>query len=86
MTKKEKPDWAERLQRTFNRKIQQGYDKGHAIGWNEGFETGTKKAIAEAKKVFVKRIQKEIEEVSSRVDIEFLDGLNRAIDLIKKGK
>lgn len=81
-----KPDWAERLQRTFQRKYDLGYAEGHKAGWNEGFEVGSKKAIAEAKKVFVKRIQKEIEDVASLTDIEFLDGLNRAIDLIKKGK
>lgn len=55
-------------------------------GWNEGFDVGTKKAVSEAKKVFIKRIQKEIKEVSSMVDKEFLDGLERAIDLIKKDK
>lgn len=81
-----KPDWAERLQRTFKRKYDIGYSEGHLKGWNEGFGTGTKKAVAEAKKVFIKRIEKEIKETSSMVDIEFLDGLNRAIDLIKKDK
>jgi flagellar biosynthesis/type III secretory pathway protein FliH len=81
-----KPDWAERLQRTFKRKYDIGYADGHLKGWNEGFDTGTKKAVTEAKKVFVKRIEKEIKEVSSMVDKEFLDGLERAIDLIKKGK
>jgi flagellar biosynthesis/type III secretory pathway protein FliH len=81
---KNKPDWAERLQRTFKRKYDIGYEKGHAKGWNEGFDTGTKKAVAEAKKVFVKRIQKEIADVSSMVDKEYLDGLERAIDIIKK--
>lgn len=82
----DKPDWAERLQRTFKRKYDLGYAEGHVAGWNEGFQIGSKKAINEAKKVFVKRIQKEIEEVSSMVDIEFLDGLNRAIEIIRKGK
>jgi flagellar biosynthesis/type III secretory pathway protein FliH len=81
-----KPDWAERLQRTFKRRYDMGYAEGHLKGWNEGFDTGTKKAVAEAKKVFIKRIEKEIKQVSTMVDVEFLDGLNRAIDLIKKGK
>ena len=81
-----KPDWAERLQRTFKRKYDIGYADGHLKGWNEGFEIGTKKAVTEAKKVFSKRIEKEIKEVSSMVDKQFLDGLERAIDLIKKGK
>ncbi len=83
---REKPDWAERLQRTFKRKYDLGYAQGHLVGWNEGFEVGSKKAVNEAKKVFIKRIEKEIAEVSSMVDIEFLDGLHKAIDLIKKGK
>lgn len=82
----DKPDWAERLQRTFKRKYDLGYAEGHKVGWNEGFEVGSKKAVNEAKKVFIKRIQKEINDVAIAVDIEFLDGLNRAIDLIKKGK
>lgn len=86
MLMKNKPDWAERLQRTFKRKYDKGYAHGHLKGWNEGFETGTKKAVAEAKKVFIKRIQKEIDDVARHVDIEFLDGLNRAIDLIKRNK
>lgn len=81
-----KPDWAERLQRTFKRKYDLGYAQGHLAGWNEGFEVGSKKAISEAKKVFIKRLQKEIEEVYSVVDTEFLDGINRAIELIRKGK
>ena len=81
-----KPDWAERLQRTFKRKYDLGYAEGHKVGWNEGFEVGSKKAINEAKKVFVKRIEKEIAEAASLTDIEFLDGLHRAIDLIRKGK
>ena len=84
----DKPDWAELLQRTFKRKYNKGYAEGHLKGWNEGFETGTKKAVAEARKVFVKRIQDEIKLVSQpmMVDKEYLDGLYRAIELIKKGK
>lgn len=72
----------------FKRKYNEGYAKGHLKGWNEGFDVGTKKAVAEARKVFVKRIQKEIKEVSNpmMVDKEFLDGLERAIELIKREK
>ena len=81
-----KPDWAERLQRTFKRKYDLGYAEGHKDGWNEGFEIGSKKAISESKKVFVKRIDKEIKDVSTTVDLEFIYGLNRAIQLIRKNK
>lgn len=73
-----KPDWAERLQRTFKRKYDLGYD--------QGFLDGSKKALHEARKVFVKTIQKEIKDVSTMVDKEYLDGLERAIDIIRKGK
>jgi flagellar biosynthesis/type III secretory pathway protein FliH len=81
-----KPDWAERLQRTFKRKYDLGYAEGQKAGWNDGFEVGSKKALHEAKRVFVKRIDKEIKDVSSTVDLEFIYGLNRAIELIRKGK
>ena len=72
----------------FKRKYNEGYAYGHLKGWNEGFDVGTKKAVAEARKVFIKRIQKEIKEVSNpmMVDKEFLDGLERAIELIKREK
>ena len=83
-----KPDWAERLQKTFKRKYDLGFHEGHKIGYDEGFLTGSKKAVAEARKVFVKLIEQEIKSVSEpmMVDKEYLDGLNRAIELIKKGK
>lgn len=70
----------------FKRKYNEGYAKGHLKGWNEGFEVGSKKAISEARKVFIKRIQKEIKDVSKHVDIEFMDGLERAIELIRREK
>jgi hypothetical protein len=31
-----KPDWAERLQRTFSRKYEQGYAKGYSLGISFG--------------------------------------------------
>ena len=83
-----KPDWAERLQRTFKRKYELGYHEGQKVGYDEGFMSGSKKAIVEARKVFIKRIEDEVKSVSNpmMVDKEYLDGLNRAIELIKKGK
>ena len=54
--------------------------------WNEGFETGIKKALTEARKVFIKKIQKEIAEVSSLSDKEIIDGLERSIDIIRSRK
>jgi flagellar biosynthesis/type III secretory pathway protein FliH len=83
-----KPDWAERLQRTFKRKYDLGYHEGYQIGYDEGFMTGSKKAVVEARKVFVKRIQEEIKSVSQPTvaNKEYLDGLERAIEIIRKGK
>lgn len=54
--------------------------------WSDGFTVGTKKAVAEARKVFVKRIRDEMNDVARMVDTEYLDGLERAIELIRKGK
>lgn len=76
-----KPDWAERLQRTFQRKYDLGFHEGQRIGYDEGFLVGSKKAVAEARKVFVKLIQEEI-----KTKPEQADALNRAIELIRKGK
>lgn len=76
-----KPDWAERLQRTFKRKYELGFHDGQKIGYDEGFMSGSKKAIVEARKVFIKLIQDEI-----KTNPKQTDGLNRAIELIKKGK
>lgn len=84
----EKPDWAERLQRTFKRKYDLGFLAGHVKGYDEGFIVGSRKAVLEARKVFIKRLQDEIKSISEpmMVDKEYLDGLYRAIELIKKGK
>lgn len=77
-----KPDWAERLQRTFKRKYEEGFNAGVTQGWNDGFFTGSKKAIAESRKVFIKRIQKELETAPKSEHA----GLHKAIELIRKGK
>lgn len=76
-----KPDWAERLQRTFKRKYDIGYAEGQKSGYDEGFMSGSKKAVVEARKVFIKLIQDEI-----KTNPQQVDGLNRAIELIRKGK
>jgi hypothetical protein len=50
--------------------------------WNDGFDTGRKKAVNETRKVFIKLLTKE-------VDLGIIDnttGLNRAIEIIRKGK
>ena len=56
--------------------------------WHDGFEIGRKKVVPEIKKVYVKLLTEEIKEVSSpmMVDKEYLDGLERAIDIVRKAK
>ena len=75
-----KPDWAERLQRTFKRKYDLGYAQGHLAGWNEGFEVGSKKAISEAKKVFIKRLQKETLDLLA--DIKSVSAANIEVQVV----
>lgn len=68
------------------------YDRGLRAGinqgWDDGFEVGRKKALAESKRVFIKLLKQEIQDVSNPmlVDKEFLDGLERAIEIIKGKK
>lgn len=56
--------------------------------WQDGFEIGRKKVVPEVKKVYVKLLTQEIKEVSEpmMVDKEYLDGLERAIEIVRKGK
>jgi hypothetical protein len=50
--------------------------------WNDGFDTGRKKAVNETRKVFIKLLTKE----ADLGIIEYITGLNRAIEIIRKGK
>jgi hypothetical protein len=50
--------------------------------WTEGFDSGRKKAVNETRKVFLKLLTKELE---SGI-IDNAKGINRAIEIIKKGK
>ena len=79
-----KPDWAERLQRTFKRKYNKGYADGHLKGWNEGFEVGSKKALAEQRKVMIAGIQKDIDKNKQHYSPGTLAGLQAAITIIRK--
>lgn len=81
-----KPDWATRLQRTFKRKYDKGYAEGHLKGWNAGFEVGSKKAVAEAKKVFIKRLEKEIKDNKDNLSPGAVAGLHAAISIIRRNK
>ena len=75
---KNKPDWAERLQRTFTRK----YDAGYKNGWDEGFAIGTKKALSEQRKVMIATIQKHIDK--NQNDLSVVNGLKLAITIIRR--
>jgi len=70
----------------FKNKQKLAYEKGHADGWNDGFATGTKKAVREAQKVFIKRIEKEIKDNQQHFAPGVLAGLNLAITIIRRDK
>jgi hypothetical protein len=80
-----KPDWAERLQRTFKRKYDLGFHDGQRVGYDEGFLVGSKKAVTEARKVFIKLLQDQSKKIPQD-NIEYHSAMNKAIELIRKGK
>lgn len=57
-------------------------EKIRTAAWQEGFDIGRKKAVNETRKVFIKLLTKEVE----LGIIEDVRGLNRAIEIIRKGK
>ncbi len=57
-------------------------DKIRADAWSDGFDVGRKKAVNETRKVFIKLLTKEL----VLGIIEDTRGLNRAIEIIRKGK
>ena len=57
-------------------------DKIRADAWADGFDVGRKKAVNETRKVFIKLLTKEVD----LGIIEDVKGLNRAIEIIRKGK
>lgn len=66
----------------FKRKSINYYDVGHSHGWQEGFDIGTTAALKESKKVFIKLLQKELRDGN----IDYKEGIARAIQLIKEHK
>ena len=50
--------------------------------WNDGFDTGRKKAVNETRKVFIKLLTKD----AALGIIDNTEGLNRAIEILRKGK
>jgi len=64
----------------FNKIKSKFYDLGFSQGWQSGFETGTQATRDEAKKVFIKALTKEIK----TGNMDYIDGLERAIQIIKE--
>jgi hypothetical protein len=58
------------------------YYEAYTEGWNTGYDIGSSAALTEAKKVFVKVLQKELR----NGNIDYSDGIERAIQLIKEHK
>jgi hypothetical protein len=55
--------------------------------WNDGFDVARKKAVAESKKVFVKLLTEELNDsLTAKQTGAYLKGLERAIEIIRKGK
>lgn len=81
-----KPDWAERLQRTFRRKYDLGFAEGHSAGYDKGFLDGSRKALTEGRKVFIKRITKELIAGEGIASEDTQEALKMAIALIRKVK
>lgn len=57
-------------------------EKIKADAWQDGFDTGRKKAVNETRKVFIKLLTTEIMETTSSAS----KGLQRAIYIIRAGK
>lgn len=81
-----KTDWATRLQGIFKIKYKLGYQDGHKTGWAEGFSVGSKKALAEQRKVMIASIQKDINKNKQHYSPGVLAGLQASITMIRKMK
>lgn len=56
-------------------------------GWQEGFDSARKKVTAEIRKVLIKLISQEIKDIQTSGENSHLEaGLDRAIEIIRKGK
>jgi hypothetical protein len=55
--------------------------------WQEGFETGRKKVVPEVKKVYVKLLTAELNDsLTKKQPGSYLKGMERSIEIIRKGK
>lgn len=68
----------------FRKKI---IEQANKDGWNVGFDVGRKKAVHETRKVYTKLLTEELNDQSlSKQPGAYLKGLERALDIIRKGK
>lgn len=63
-------------------KRKEKYYEAYTEGWNTGYDIGSSAALTEAKKVFIKVLQKELR----NGNIDYSDGIERAIHIIKEHK
>ena len=55
--------------------------------WHDGFEIGRKKEVPEVKKVYIKLLTDEINDsVTKKQPGAYLKGMERAIEIVRKGK
>jgi hypothetical protein len=67
-----------KIKNKYKEKLQESYTQG----WNTGYDVGNTATFKEAKKVFIKLLQKEV----TAGNIDYIDGIERAIKLIKEYK
>lgn len=66
----------------IKKKREQKIEALYNDGWNNGYEVGADAALTEAKKVFIKILEKELR----NQDIDYADGIEKSIQIIKDHK
>lgn len=66
----------------LRKKHQQQISKAYADGWSTGYDIANSATLKESKKVFIKLLQKELRDGN----IDYNDGIERSIQLIKEYK
>ena len=66
----------------IRKKYKEKLNEAYAAGWAAGYDVANTATIKEAKKVFTKLLQKE----AANGNIDYIDGIERSIKLIKEYK
>ena len=66
----------------LRKKRQEELNKAYASGWINGYDTANSATLKEAKKVFIKLLQKE----AANGNTDYIHGIERSIKLIKEYK